>query len=94
MNRHAPPLPRKRGLMLRLLVLFVAVALAVTLQAGEGKAAGHRAVEAEPAPQQRQAACAPRVALRHPALPAAAQPNDARSSEASSGCSRSARSGL
>ncbi|WP_152560423.1 hypothetical protein [Arenimonas donghaensis] len=85
-------LPRKHGIVLRLLVLFLAVALAVGLQAGEGQAAGpvERSAPAT-TPDAPMPACTPPVALRHPALPAAAQPRDARNSDDSKGCSRSAR---
>jgi len=89
----AQSLPRRHGIVLRLLALFLAVALAVGLQAGEGKAAGpseNAAPQAKPLPLIE---CAPPVALRHPALPVAAQPRDARSSDDSKGCSRSASSG-
>ncbi|GAB2659478.1 hypothetical protein [Arenimonas aestuarii] len=93
MTAQAHSLPRKRGLMLRLLVLFLAVALAVGLQAGEGQATGHLENTPASSPAMRASDCAWRVALRHPALPGLAQPSEARSSEASSGCSRPARSG-
>lgn len=86
------PLPRRRGLLLRLLVLFFAVALAVSLQAGEGSATRVPS-DAPVHPALPIPACATPVALRHPALPSAAQPRDARSNDASSGCSRPARSG-
>lgn len=87
-------LPRKRWLMLRLVMLFVAVVLALGLQAGEGEAAGHAEAASKPAPVQRQTNCAPPVALKHPALPAAAQPRDARNNAPSKGCNRAASSGL
>ena len=87
------PLPRRRGLVLRLLVLFLAVALAVSLQAGEGSSARTGVEEAPQVPASTTSACMPPVSLRHLALPAAAQPRDARSNDASSGCSRPARSG-
>ena len=87
------PLPRRRGLVLRLLVLVLAVALAVSLQAGEGSAIRSGVGEAPETPASSPRACVPRVLLRHPALPAAAQPRDALSNEDSNGCSRPARSG-
>lgn len=87
------PLPRRRGLVLRLLVLVLAVALAVSLQAGEGSSARTGVGEAPETPVSTSSACVPPVVLRHPALPAAAQPSDARSNEDSNGCSRPARSG-
>lgn len=93
MSARAKAIPRKRGLMLRLLVIFVAVALAVGLQAGEGQAAGHRESSPATTPATRAVGCAPQVALKHPALPGLAQPSEARSSDASSGCSRPALSG-
>ncbi|GGA70291.1 hypothetical protein GCM10011521_05540 [Arenimonas soli] len=93
MTAHARSLPRKRGLMLRLLVLFLAVALAVGLQAGEGQAAGHHDSGPASHPAAREPDCASPVAFTHPALPGLAQPREARSSEANSGCSRPARSG-
>lgn len=93
MTARARSLPRKRGLMLRLLGLFVAVALAVGLQAGEGQAAAPRASPPASIPATQEVGCAPAVALKHPGLPALVQSSDARSSEASSGCSRPARSG-
>lgn len=86
------PLPRRRGLLLRLLVLLFAVALAVSLQAGEGSSTPVQP-EATENPDSRVPVCAAPVALRHPALPSAAQPRDARSNEDSNGCSRPARSG-
>lgn len=93
MSAHAYVIPRKRGLMLRLLVIFLAVALAVGLQAGEGQAAGHRDSGPATAPATQAVGCAPLVWLKHPALPGLAQPSEARSSDASSGCSRPALSG-
>ncbi len=93
MTARAYVIPRNRGLILRLLVIFLAVALAVGLQAGEGLAAGHRTNNPAPAPAAQEVGCAPQVPLRHPALPGLAQPSDAPSSEASSGCSRPALSG-
>ena len=93
MTDRAYVIARKRGLLLRLLVIFLAVALAVGLQAGEGQAAGHRTNDPAPAPAVQEVGCVPQVALRHPALPGLAQPSDARSSEANSGCSRPALSG-
>lgn len=90
---NAQALPRKHGIVLRLLVLFFAVALAVGLQAGEGEAAGPTAGAAKPVHTLPLNECAPPVALKHPALPIAAQPRDARSSDASKGCKRPARSG-
>lgn len=89
----ARSLPRKHGIVLRLLVLFLAVALAVGLQAGEGEAAGPRDARLGPVRVIPVNECTPPVALRHPALPAAAQPRDARSSDESKGCSRPERSG-
>lgn len=93
MPPKAQALPRKHGIVLRLLVLFLAVALAVGLQAGEGVAAGPSAGNVQPTPAIPISECAPPVALKHPALPIAAQPRDARSSDASKGCNRPARSG-
>ena len=89
----AQALPRKHGIMLRLIAIFLAVALAVGLQAGEGKAASHSGHSPVPSPTAPLVDCAPPVALKHPALPVAAQPRDARSSDDSRGCKRAARSG-
>lgn len=86
-------LPRRHGIVLRLLVLFLAVALAVGLQAGEGQAAGPPEKDRPSTRSGSPVECAPPVALKHPALPVAVQPRDARSSDDSKGCKRSARSG-
>lgn len=92
-----PRIPHPKGIVLRLAGLVVAAALAVGMQASEGRAANSQAPAARPPPVQTESCGALATAraaqvLRHPALLPAAQPSAARSSASSKPCSLPARS--